>query len=490
MEHTTKNKKNRNIIGISLGILLLIITISFVSLIKLLNVIPDEYFIIGIGFISIITLLIEFFLLIRKKNILLKIIKIFCCILSILLIVVYSFGIYYLNNTLNFIDNIKVSNEEITNYYIIVLDTSKYQETSDLYGLSLAYYDKTDKEVLDSIKLELDYSKTSDFTKLKDMLFKQDVEAILISDIIKNKFEEDYDDFEANIRILETISIKSEIEDITKKVSIKNTPFNVLISGIDAYGSINQTSRNDVNIIATINPNTNEILLTSIPRDYYVQLHGTTGYKDKLTHASYYGINMAVQTIEDIFNTDINYYVKVNFSTVIQLVDEIGGIEVYADQDVYLGQNCRIKTGYNKIDGACALAFSRERHSYADGDRHRGRNQQEVIKAIFKKVTSGSTLIGEYTDILSVLDGKFATNMDMDEVLNMIKYEVNDLASYYIETAQVDGYGAMGETYSYPNQQLWIMIPYQDTIDNAKELMNKILNNESIKEKEEQLKIN
>ena len=480
MKKQIKEKKSKNIIGISLGILLLIITISFVTLLKLLDVIPDNYFTYGVITVSIFTLIIITFLFIKSKNIILKVIKGICIFISILLIGLYSFGTYYLNKTMNFIDNISIMNEEITNYYIIVLDTSKYQETSDLFNQSLAYFERTEQKVLDSIKLELTYTTTTDINNLKSMLYKKEVESILISDIIKNNLEEDYPDFETNTRILETISIKKEIEDITKKVSMKNTPFNVLISGIDSYGDINQTSRNDVNIIATINPNTNEILLTSIPRDYYVQLHGTTGYKDKLTHASYYGTNMAVQTIEDIFDIDINYYVKVNFTTVIELVDELGGIDVYADQPVTISY-CKIKEGYNKLNGACALAFARERYSYADGDRHRGRNQQEVIKAIFNKLSSGPTIISEYTDILEMMDGKFATNMNMEEVLKLIKYEANDLPNYHIASTQVDGYGAMGETYSYPHQQLWIMIPYEESINSSKELINQVLNNQSIK---------
>jgi len=486
---TNKNKKNtkkkKNIIGISLGILLLIITISFITLIKILDIIPNNYFIIGLSLIIIITLFLLLFLLVKPKNIILKIIKYICYFITIILITTYTFGIYYLNKTMNFIDNISVTQEEITNYYIIVLDTSKYQESSDLYGETLAYFENTNQEVLDSLKLELTYKTAKDINNLREMLYNKDIEAILISDIIKNKLEEDYIDFNTNTRILETISIKQQIEDITKKVSIKNTPFNILISGIDAYGDINQTSRNDVNIIATINPNTNEILLTSIPRDYYVQLHDKTGYKDKLTHASYYGINTVVQTIEDIFDTDINYYVKVNFTTVVELVDELGGIDIYADQAVNL-YPCSIKKGYNNVNGDCALGFARERHSYIDGDRHRGRNQQEVIKAIFTKITSGSTLISEYTNILNVLDGKFATNIDMDEVLKLLKYELNDLKTYHIESTQVDGDGAMLETYSYPYQKLWVMIPNEDTVNNAKELMNKVLNNEKIKHKEEQ----
>ena len=481
-KNTTRKNKHKNIVGISSGILLLIVTITFINLVNTLNVIPNNYFTLGVSILLMLTIFIVIFLFIKSKNIIIKTIKILCYILTAILICSYSFGIYYLNKTRSFIDNITIINEEVTNYYIVVLKESKYQETSDLYEQTLAYFDNTDKKVLDSLKLELTYSTTSDTNILKNKLYNNEVEAILISDIVKNKIEDDDETFSNKIKILETISIKNKIEDITKKVSIKNTPFNVLISGIDAYGNINQTSRNDVNIIATINPNTNEIILTSIPRDYYVQLHGTTGYKDKLTHASYYGINTQIQTIEDIFDIDINYYVKVNFTTVIELVDELGGIDIYADQAVNLGNNCKIKMGYNTVNGTCALAFSRERYSYIDGDRHRGRNQQEVIKAIFNKVSNTSTLLSEYTNILNVLDGKFATNMDMNEVLNLMKYEINDLKNYHIESLQVDGYGSMGETYSYPYQKLWIMIPYQDTIENAKTYIKKSLNNESIKE--------
>ena len=476
-----KNKERKiSILGIILGILLLLMTLSLIIIINILDIIPSNYYIPLIIILIVISIILNFFLIYKFKNKFLKVIKVFLTIISIIVILVYSTFIYYLNKTMNLFENISIIKEEVSYYYIVVLDTSIYQEPSDLYEKKLAYYETTDKEVIDSLKLSLEYTTTKDIAKLKDSLYNQEVDAILISDIIKNKYEEDDESYSNNTRIIKTIEIKKSIEDITKRVSIKNTPFNVLISGIDAYGDINQTSRNDVNIVATINPNTNEILLTSIPRDYYVQLHGTTGYKDKLTHASYYGINMAVETIEDILDTDINYYVKVNFTTVVDLVNEIGGIDVYADQDVNIG-TCKIKEGYNNLDGKCALAFSRERHSYADGDRHRGRNQQQVIIAVFNKLTSGTTLLTEYTNILSVLDGKFATNMDTKEITDYIKYELNDLKNYTIKTTQLDGYGSMGETYSYPGQDLWIMIPYEETIDNAKNLINKVLNNESIK---------
>ena len=475
-----KKRKKMSLFGIILGILLIIMTISLIVLINTFNVIPDNYYILIIVFLISSNIILNLLLMFNFKNKFLKVMHIISYVITILLLISFSFGIFYLNKTMNLFDNFNVIKEEVTDYYIIVLNDSVYQEPSDLYEKTLEYYDKTDKEVLDSIKLSLTYSSTSDINSLKEKLFNHEVESILISDIIKNKYEEEDSTFNEKIRVLKTISIKNEIEDITKRVSIKNTPYNLLISGIDTYGDINKTSRNDVNIVATINPNTNQILLTSIPRDYYVKLHGTEGYNDKLTHASYYGINMQVQTIEDIFDIDINYYVKVNFSTVVDLVDKIGGIEVYADQYVKLGNCPEIKEGMNKLNGKCALAFSRERHSYIDGDRHRGRNQQEVIKAIFNKLSSGTTILTSYTDIIDSLDGKFATNMDMEEVTSFIKYELNDLKDYKIVSTQVDGYGSMGPTYSYPSQDLWIMIPYPETINNAKELMNKVLNNEVI----------
>ena len=481
---TTKKKKKVlkiNIFGLILSLMLIAISISLIVFSQMFDIIPNNYYNLFLAFLIISNILLFILLVLKFKNKFLKVLKILAYIITIILIIIYSVGIVYLNKTRHLFENISIIKEEVTNYYIIVLDTSNYQEPSDLYEKSLAYYETTSKEVLDSIKLSLTYVPISDVTKLKDKLYNKEVDAILISDIIKNKFEDEDEDFTSNTRILKTIEITKQIEDITKRVSIKNTPFNVLISGIDTYGDISQTSRNDVNIVATVNPNTNEILLTSIPRDYYVKLHGTEGYNDKLTHASYYGINMAVTTIEDILDIDINYYVKVNFTTVVDLVNEIGGVDVYADQAINKWKDCPIKEGYNHLNGNCALKFSRERYSYIDGDRHRGRNQQEVIKAIFTKLTSGSTILTEYTNIINVLDGKFATNIDMNEVTDFIKYELNDLKDYTIINTQLDGYGSMGPTYSYPYQDLWIMIPYEDTITNAKNLINKMLNNESIK---------
>jgi len=391
------------------------------------------------------------------------------------MIVGYSCGIYYLNKTTHFMNNLNTIKKEITSYYIIVMKESKYDEISDLYGKNLTYYEGTSQEVLSKIRLELNYSTVKNIDSLKDRLYTAKTDSILVSDLIKEDLEEKYTDFSERTRVLKTIDITKDVEDITKKVSIKNTSFNVLISGMDSYGTINKTTRNDVNMIATVNPNTNKVLLTSIPRDYYVQLHGKTGYKDKLTHAGIYGINTVVQTIEDLFGIDINYYVRVNFTTVESLVNTIGPIEIYSDKAMSL-DGCKYVVGTNTVNGKCALRFARERHSYVEGDNHRIKNQQEVIKGIFNKLSKSAMVVTDYTSILDSLDGKFATNMDMKDITAFIKYELEDITKYEILDTQVTGTGSMELTYSYPHQKLYVMFPSEQSVESAKEYINKISN--------------
>ena len=469
--------KKRNLIGCICGVLLIVITAVFLFTLNKINAIPDNYFKIILIGVSIVTVITSIILFLNVNSISFKVLKILSYIVTVILIFGYSFGMIYLNKTLHFIGNIDSIKKEVTSYYVVVLKDSKYEEISDLYGKTMLYYINTDEDVLSKLKLELIYSTTKNIEQLKDKLYTKKVESILISDLIKEDLEDKYEDFSSKTRILQTIDITKEVEDITKKVSIKNTAFNVLISGMDSYGNKNKTTRNDVNMVVTINPNTNKMLLTSIPRDYYVQLHEKKGYKDKLTHAGIYGINTAVQTIEDLFNIDINYYVKVNFTTVVDLVDKIGPIEIYSDKNLNL-DGCKYVVGNNVVNGKCALRFARERHSYLEGDNHRVKNQQEVIKGIFNKLKNSPNILADYNSVLEVMNGKFATNIEMSELTSFIKYEVEDIGKYEIISTQVDGTGSMEYTYSYPHQKLYVMFPNEQSVSNAKEGIEKILNGE------------
>ena len=189
-----------------------------------------------------------------------------------------------------------------------------------------------------------------------------------------------------------------ELSEAAAGVNVSEDPFSVYISGIDVYGDITQQSRSDVNIIATVNPKTKQILLVTTPRDYYVPIPGVSeGYPDKLTHAGTYGIATSMATLEELYDVDIPFYVRVNFTSLIEMVDTLGGIDVESDIAFTTGEESglvvEVKEGTNHFNGQEALAFCRERHALAEGDNQRGKNQQAVIEAMLKKAMSPSILI-------------------------------------------------------------------------------------------------
>lgn len=242
-------------------------------------------------------------------------------------------------------------------------------------------------------------------------------------------------------------------------------------------------------MIMTINPSNHEILLTSIPRDYYVQLHGKTGLKDKLTHSGIYGVNMTKQTIEDFMNIKIDYVVKVGFGTVINVVDMIGGIDIEADQDVYTrcsdggAVRTQIKKGWNHLTGAQALSYARERKGYKNGDNHRVQNQQQVIEAIFTKVISDKSLLNNYENVLNSLSSLYVTDIPASFIKNIVKNQISDMKSWKISKQQLTGTGRTGvETYSMPGWKLWVMEPNQSSINKNSKNINDMINGKTLNE--------
>ena len=222
--------------------------------------------------------------------------------------------------------------------------------------------------------------------------------------------------------------------------------------------------------------------MVNVPRDYYVQLHGKTGLKDKLTHAGMNGgVQLSKATMEDIFGLEINYYVRVGFNAVIKLVDAVfpEGIVINNDQNYsircWTDQSCVFKPGDNKVKGRCALAFARERHAYSTGDRHRGENQQQVIQLLFNKLSSTKSLLTNYDKIMKALEGTFDTNLSTDNITSLIQFQLDDMRGWEFETANVTGSDASSETYSFPKQKLYVMIPNQESINEAKAKIEGIL---------------
>ena len=216
-------------------------------------------------------------------------------------------------------------------------------------------------------------------------------------------------------------------------------PFNLYITGIDRWAGEQDLDRSDVNMIMTINPVTKKILLTSIPRDTYVKLH-TAQQMDKLTHTGVYGVDETISTVEDWLNIDIAYYLKLNFSSMRAIINAIGGIDVYSpvafDSDI--SEYSYVK-GWNHLNGKQALYFARERHAFEGQDSMRVENQQRVVKAVIKKLTTSTTLLTKYGEIMEVAGSNLSTNMSYHEIQDLIKMQMTDLASWDVETQKVEG---------------------------------------------------
>lgn len=391
-------------------------------------------------------------------------------IISVLFIIIYLTLLFYLGTTINFFSYFNKDNYSEEKYLVIVLNNYNYNELNDLSNKTIGYIPNNltmASKALNTLnkKIDTQSKKYDTYDELFKNLDNNTIEGILITESYYNiKKEEENTD---NYKTIYTLTVRSFVNKTSKKVDIIKDPFTIYISGIDVYGDIETISRSDVNILMTVNPKTKQILLTSIPRDYYVKLAGTTGYKDKLTHAGNYGINMSIDTIEDLLNININYYIRVNFSTLEKLIDVLDGVDVYSNHSfVSYIDNYKFYQGYNHMNGKQALAFSRERKSLPNGDIDRGKNQEAVIEAIIRKSTS-SDIIYKYTKILNSLKGTFQTNISDTDITKLIKKELQNIGGWTITSISLRGTGEYNYTYSYSSQKLYVLVPNEESINEA-----------------------
>ena len=400
----------------------------------------------------------------------------------ILLSVLMVFGSVMINKGYSTLDDITNSNTKSTHYAIVVLKSSKINSLSELQNESIEYCLQYDKEkdmnqVIAEAKQKessLNFDVAMTYSKLGDDLYNNTVNAILINTAYNGMFEENHPDFQNEVKEIWTSDIETKVKDFSTRVSVTNTPFIIYISGIDTYGSITTVSRSDVNMIVTVNPNTKKILLTSIPRDYYVTL-ANMKKKDKLTHSGIAGPENTVKTMAQFLGTDINYYARVNFTSLVTMVDALGGITVNVDQDFSAG-GYTYKLGLQQMNGEEALAYSRERHSFADGDNVRVKHQQDVLMAMLNKMMSPA-VITNYSSVLKAISGCFETNMASSDITDLIKMQINDNASWTFKQKQFTGTGVMQTGGAYmPDSKLYYMIPNDDSVKENLQAIKDVLN--------------
>lgn len=475
-----KRSKNKGIWFFrAIAIISIIIFIVFGIMLYVLDMIPFKYliiFYIVFGLLYLYLFITSFPKKIKNKF------KISSCVFLILFGTIFGVGIKYLNDTMDFVGVISKDLFQKEVYYVMTLENSKYKDIKDLDGKSIGIYSsknstKASNELNKKIKnISKEYKNVVElFEDLQD----NKIDAVLINESTKNLLDTDLADMNIKLREIYKVYVSIEKADIVKVVDVTKKPFNIYIAGGDAYGSIDNVTNTDVNMVATIDPVNRKILLTSIPRDYYVNLpsFGDDAY-DKLTHAGYYGIEESVKAIENLLDIDINYYVKINFSTVIGVIDAIQGVDVNSDYSFCVTTTgvC-VKKGINHLTGYQAMMFARERESFQDGDVQRVKNQQKVIEAVINKFTSSTKLITNFSQILDSVGSSFSTNMSEKDINKFVKMQLSDMSGWTIDSQNLVGSDLYTyDTYTYPTLKLYVMKQDQESVDDAKKEIEKYFN--------------
>ena len=468
-----KKKKKLSKLFLIINYLLSIVVLLMVSI---LNILPFKYLIVAFILVIVFNLIISICLLKKKK---------IGYLLSIVFIIISSFVIYYLSTTYNFLSYFNKDNYKTETFLVLALKDSDYSKLDDLDGLDIGYVKNeitSINKALDKInkKIDIENIEYDNYHLVFDDMIDKKLTSGLIEESNYNMILEENPNYEDLFKIIDKIKIITKIDNRDGNVNVTEDTFNILISGIDTAGDISNVGRSDVNIVLTINPKTKQILMTSIPRDYYVQLYNTTGYKDKLTHAGIYGIDMSINTIEELLDININYYFRVNFTTLENIIDAIGGVDVYSEYSFvsYIG-SYQFYKGYNHMNGNQALGFARERKTLPEGDISRAKNQQAVIDGIIRKLTSFSS-ITKYSNVINSLKDTFQTNMTDNDITSLIKMQLNDNASWNITSNVLSGTGASEYTYSYKGQKLYVMIPDDSSVNDAIDLINQVVSGQML----------
>ncbi len=410
------------------------------------------------------------------------------CILSIVFSIFVGICIHYETATMDFLGSAFQSRKRVENYQIIILTSSNYGSLKEIKTgkIGVPFIDYSEGASLMQTELKKKTSLTlqeSDNSTLVESLLHKNFRAIVMEEAQKNLFMEMDEEFASQITVLDTITVTVQNKRKNRDAEITKKPFSVYLSGNDEYGMINQVSRSDVNIVVTVNPITHKILLTSIPRDYYITLTTKNGAKDKLTHASLYGIDTSIQAIESLLNMNIDYYVKVNFSSLVNLVNAVGGVDVnsdqafvahYYDEPLKTFVTYHFVEGINHLNGKEALAFSRERKSFLSGDRVRALHQQLVLSALIDKIASPS-ILKNYTKILNAINGGFDTNFSYDEILSFLQKQLDKNAPWEVTTNILEGSDDNARVYSMSGVSTYVMKPDEESVLKAQEMIQALL---------------
>ncbi len=503
---TTSNKAFK-IASWILAAIMLVLTAFLIWEIVKLGMLPENMLMIGCVIILIIAALVMVLQLGFTRGTASKIIL---TTVTVMMILVYGTGTYYISKASGLLGNVTdFGNETTTTVQVIALKDSGIQSEKDLEGKTVGSLKSISLASTQALIQDLSGKgvtfQDKQYDNIQGMvngLYDKEVPAIILNDAYRGNIndleDEKFRNFGTDTQVVYTYTYKTENKSTTNSVDdITKNPFTVLISGVDSRDGFAESSRSDVNMLATINPVTRTVLLTSIPRDYYVTTvcdEGAgcqNGAKDKLTHTGLHGTETTKKTIESLLGIDINYTAKVNFTSVVNLVDALGGIDVDVKPGLavdhfytndYFGTDYGVTEGINHLNGQAALCYARERYAYQDGDRQRVKNQQEVLMAIVKKATSPS-VIGNYPALMDALSGAFQTDLSQNEIQSLIQFQLKEMPDWQFITYSLDGQGST-EFCAELGNNASVMIPDNETVVTAKKRIEAVIEGKSAEEVE------
>ncbi|MCR5148203.1 MAG: LCP family protein [Eubacterium sp.] len=454
------------------------------------HMIPQRYIVMGAIILGLLPIC---FIAMQLR----KVPGIIASVLSVLICCVLVFGMIKVNQANKMLDEVTGNKTEIdvVNVYVgkddPVDSINKAVQSGYIFGILNDNNDNVQKTINEINGSNPQAVKTENYPSIKEIIksFEAgDIQGFIVSSGVLSVLdgEEQYKDYSKKLKIILENKIETVVQEKPKKKTEKKKDDNAMrfcayISGIDTYGEVTLKSRSDVNVIAVINTKTNTVLLVSTPRDYYVNLAKDGEPLDKLTHAGIYGIDMSMSTLENLYDTDIDYYFRVNFTGFVDIIDIIGGVDVesdYAFSSHLDDSGYYYEKGTNHLSGEAALYFARERYSFNEGDRQRGKNQMAVIKAVMNKLLS-SELLNNFSELMSEMKDCFQTNMEKAELGKLIQGQIDSGDSWNIVQYSVNGYDEMNYCYSL-GDNAYVMPPYYDTVEYASELINKVLNDETL----------
>lgn len=487
-QRNPKKRKKRHTAGKIIAVIQAILSLFVLGVLFILNILPMMY----LGLIALVLVLLWVFAFFsqftRKSHIPGK-------IESVLISIALIFGSYYLLITQNMLSQITSLGYTVDKIVVLVMKDDPAQSLKEAAGYTFGVQksfqtDKIEQAVSDLNEKIGQNINTQTYDSLQaqiQALYDGQVGAIIYNEGFQSSATELFPNFVADTRELDKVEIKTKVvldESNTSDKAVTKEPFSIYISGNDQSGSVSIQGRSDVNIIAYVNPNTKQILLVTTPRDYYIEFPGVTnGTKDKLTHASNYGINCSMNTLEGVYGVDLDYYVRVNFTSLIRMVDALGGVDVYSDYAFSTFDGKHFVEGINHLNGEDALSFSRERKSLQGGDFERGRHQMMVLQAMIQKAMSPAILTG-YAGIMSSLQDSFITSMPSGDITSLIKMMLEDSSGWNIVTANAGGTGSTQYCYSLGSAAS-VVIPDENSIAQIKTQIQSLYNGEVLTQTEQ-----